>query len=553
VTRQVEVTKVSDTSGERVGRSAAIISGITMLSRIVGFGRIMVLAWAVGAGSVLDVYNTANRVPNILYEIAAGGALAALVVPLLAAPLARRQPEIVNRTASALLTWSLVTLVPLGIIVALLAEPIMRLLTGGGGDSSPEAIEVGTRMIQVFAPQLPLYGIGVVLTGILHAHRRFSWPALAPLLSSLAVITAYLIYGIFSPPGRVVADLPLSQELVLSVGTTMATVVMTFCLLIPLRKVGIRLRPTLRFGGDLTRQVRTMALTGGISIAAWQASLLLILALTNQGLRGTVGLFTIALTVYMLPWGVFAMPLSLSSYPALSEAHGVGDQTRYASTLSVTTRRVTMLAGLGAAALIGLAVPIAQIFGGITNTSDVDPQLSFTGSLTAALTALGPGLLGFSLYPLLTRALYARGAMVAAAVATTAGWAVAYGAAIVFSVILPVTDRALAVAIGNSIGMTVLGAALLTTVAWRAGRESLVGVGWALVVSITATAASALAGRWVATLWGTGMSLGEAILAGVCGGTAILAVFGVVSYVMDKRDVRPIVAAGLARLRMMKR
>ncbi len=547
MTRQVSTSDV-DSPGEKVGRSAALISGITMLARVVGFGRVMVLAWVVGAGSVLDVYNTANRVPNILYEIAAGGALAALVVPLLAAPLARREPEVVNRTASALLTWSVVTLVPLAVVVALLAEPIMRLLTGGGDDSAA-AIAAGARMIQVFAPQLPLYGIGVVLTGILHTHRRFGWPALAPLLSSVTVIAAYLLYGFFTEAGTNVEQLPLSQELILSIGTTAATVVMTFCLLIPLRKVGISLRPTLRMGKDMTRSVRTMALAGGVSIAAWQASLLLILALTNQGLRGTVGLFTIALTVYMLPWGVFAMPLALSSYPALSEAHGVGDQPRYAAVLAVTTRRVVMLAGLGAAALVGLAIPIAQIFAVITDTSDLDPGLDFTHALTAGLMALGPGLLGFSLYPLLTRALYARGAVVAAAVATVSGWAVAYGAAITLAVLLPVADRAVAVGIGNSIGMLVLGAALLATVVWSAGRRALEGVGWALIVSMVAAALSAGAGYAIAGLWSDAMSLGEAVLSALCGGTAILIVFGVVSYVMDRRDVRPMAQAGLARLR----
>ena len=547
MTRQVS-TSDTDSPGEKVGRSAALISGITMLSRIVGFGRIMVLAWVVGAGSVLDVYNTANRVPNILYEIAAGGALAALVVPLLAAPLARREPEVVNRTASALLTWSLVALVPLAVVVALMAEPIMRLLTGGGDDSGA-AIAAGSRMIQVFAPQLPLYGIGVVLTGILHTHRRFAWPALAPLLSSLTVIAAYLVYGFFTEPGTNVENLPLAQELVLSIGTTLATVVMTFCLLIPLRKVGIRLRPTLRFGKDMTRSVRTMALAGGVSIAAWQASLLLILALTNQGLRGTVGLFTIALTVYMLPWGVFAMPLALSSYPALSEAHGVGDQERYAATLAVTTRRVIILAGLGAAALVGLAVPVAEIFEAITDTTDLDPGLDFTGSLSSALVALGPGLLGFSLYPLLTRALYARGAVVAAAVATVSGWAIAYGAAITLSAVFPIAERAAAVGWGNSIGMVVLGAALLVTVAWLAGRASLAGTVWSLVVSVAAAAASAGVGYAIAALWPASMSLGQAVLSALSAGTAIALVFGVVSYVMDKRDVRPMVTAGIARLR----
>jgi putative peptidoglycan lipid II flippase len=543
VTQQPVVTEVNDLPGEKVGKNAALISGITMLARVAGFGRILVLTWAVGLGGVLDVYNTANRVPNILYEIAAGGALAALVVPLLAAPLARREPDVVNRTASGLLTWSLVVLVPIGLVVALLAEPIMRLLAG---NADPAEIAMGTRMIQVFAPQLPLYGIGVVLTGILHTHRRFAWPALAPLLSSLTVIAAYLVYGFLAPNGAAAGDLSRGQELVLSVGTTLATVVMTFCLLIPMRKVGIRLRPTLRFGGgDVTRNVRTMAIAGGVSIAAWQ---LLILGLTNGGLTGTVGMFSIALTLYMLPWGVFAMPLALSSYPALSEAYGVGDLERYDTTLSVVTRRVLVLSCLGIAAMIGLAAPLASVFAEIGGTADVDPNLPVVPAMTAALIALAPGLLGFSLYPLLTRALYARGATVAAAVATVAGWVVAYLAAIGFSVWLPVADRAMAVGIGNTIGMIVLGGALLVTVASRAGRASLAGVWWAGLVGLISAAVSAAAGWWVAGLFGPELELLEAVAALAAGGVVILVVFAVVAFLIDHRDMRPMVGNAVARL-----
>ncbi|WP_147136753.1 murein biosynthesis integral membrane protein MurJ [Stackebrandtia albiflava] len=537
---------MTDLPGEKVGKNAALISGITMLSRIAGLGRILVLTWAVGMGGVLDVYNTANRVPNILYEIAAGGALAALVVPLLAAPLARRQPEVVNRTASGLLTWSVLLLVPMGVLVAVLAEPVMRLLAGDAPDAE---IAMGTRMIQVFAPQLPLYGIGVVLTGVLHTHRRFAWPALAPLLSSLTVIAAYVVYGLVAPQGADAAQVSLGQELVLSIGTTLATVVMTFCLLIPLRRVGIRLRPTLRFGGgDVTRNVRTMAVAGGLSIAAWQLSLLLILGLTNGGLKGTVGLFSIALTLYMLPWGVFAMPLALSSYPALAEAHGVGDRERYDTTLSTATRRVVLLAFLGAAALIGLAVPLATVFAEVGGTADVDPGLAVVPAMSAALVALAPGLVGFSLYPLLTRALYARGATVAAAVATVGGWAVAYVAAIVCSVVMPVADRALAVGVGNSVGMVVLGAALAATVAWRAGRASLTGVWRAALVGVVSSAVSAAAGWWVSSLFGASMGLPVAVVALAASGLTVLLVFGAVAFLVDRRDMRPLVGSVAGRL-----
>ena len=82
--------------------------------------------------------------------------------------------------------WALVLLVPLAVLVAVLADPLARLL-----DPGKPAAEVAAagRLLRIFAPQLPLYGIGIVLTGVLQAYRRFAWPVLAPLMSSVTVVS----------------------------------------------------------------------------------------------------------------------------------------------------------------------------------------------------------------------------------------------------------------------------------------------------------------------------------------------------------------------------
>src|SRR6185437_8634626 len=105
-----------------------------------------------------------NTVPNIVFEIVAGGALASLVVPMLAGGIVAGNTEQVRRTASALLGWVLLVLTPLAVLVA-------RLLLGGG---DPDKVALAARFLLVFAPQVVLYGIGIVLTGVLQAHRRFA-------------------------------------------------------------------------------------------------------------------------------------------------------------------------------------------------------------------------------------------------------------------------------------------------------------------------------------------------------------------------------------------
>jgi putative peptidoglycan lipid II flippase len=167
-----------------VAGAAALIAVLTLLARLAGFGRTLVFTNTVGAGSTGDVYLAANQVPNIVFEVVAGGALAALVVPMLAGGIAVGDREQVRRTASALLGWTLLVLTPLAILIAVLAEPIAGLLLGGGTD---EEVALAARFLLVFAPQVVLYGIGIVLTGVLQAHRRFAGPAIAPLLSSVVV------------------------------------------------------------------------------------------------------------------------------------------------------------------------------------------------------------------------------------------------------------------------------------------------------------------------------------------------------------------------------
>jgi len=133
-------TAVPPVPGPRVARAAGLIGGLTVLSRIVGFGRTAVLGWFVGSTVLGTAYVTANTVPNIIFEIVAGGALAALVVPLLAGAVSAGDRRTEAGTVAALLTWTLTALVPLAVAVALLAGPIIDGLTS---DISAPARDAG--------------------------------------------------------------------------------------------------------------------------------------------------------------------------------------------------------------------------------------------------------------------------------------------------------------------------------------------------------------------------------------------------------------------------
>ncbi|HMC68361.1 MAG TPA: lipid II flippase MurJ, partial [Mycobacteriales bacterium] len=236
-----------------------------------GFGRVVVFAHAVGPSCLGDTYFTANTVPNILFDVVAGGALSSLVIPILARPVEAGDDEAADRIASALLTWVLVLLLPVTVLGLALTRPMMDVLVGNGHPGCSAAGEqvVGARMLLVFMPQVLLYGAGVVFIGVLQAHRRFLGPALAPLLSSVVVIASYgLFAAVADRRETALSTLTRGHELILSVGTTLGVAMLSLPLLIPLWRSGRRLRLTLRFPPGVAATARRMAVAGAVVLAS---------------------------------------------------------------------------------------------------------------------------------------------------------------------------------------------------------------------------------------------------------------------------------------------
>ena len=476
-------------SGRRLVRgvagAAALIAVLTLLARLAGFGRTLVFTNAVGADSTGDTYLAANTVPNIVFEVVAGGALASLVVPMLAGGIAAGDREQVRATASALLGWTLLVLTPLAVLVAVLAEPIARLLLGGGEEAE---IALAARFLLVFAPQVVLYGIGIVLTGVLQAHRRFAGPAVAPLLSSLVVAAAYLLFAGMGGE-QDAADLSRPAELVLGVGTTLGVVALSLSLLAPMRRLGLGLRPSLRFPVGAAPRVRRLAAAGVLTLAAQQLVAAVAIRLANDGAPdGTQVVYAAGLTLFLVPWAALAVPLATSAYPGLAER--AEDAPAFARALAPVAVLVVAASALGSAVLGAVAGPMARLFLGSGSDAAVE-------ALRNTILAFAPGLVGYGLVALLTRALYARGLWKAPTACVVGGWLLAVVADVVLAAALPATDRALALAAGHSLGVTVAGCALLAVVVRAAGSRALRSLPRAGGGALLAAVLGGIAGEWV--------------------------------------------------------
>jgi putative peptidoglycan lipid II flippase len=534
-------------TGRRLAHGAAgaalLISVLTLLSRLAGFGRTVVFTNAVGADSTGDTYQAANNVPNIVFEVVAGGALASLVVPMLAGGIAVGDREQVRRTASALLGWTLLVLVPLAALLAVFARPIAAALLGGdAGD--PAKVDLAARFLLVFAPQVVLYGIAVVLTGVLQAHRRFAGPALAPLLSSLVVAAAYLLFAGIGGD-RDVDGLAPSAELVLGVGTTLGVVALTVALLPPLHGLRLRLRPALRFPVGAAPRVRRLALAGVLTLAGQQLVAIVAIRLANAGAPdGTQVVYFAGMTVFLLPWAALAVPIATSVYPELSERADRGDPVGYAATLSPAAVLVIVASAVAAAGLTAVSGPMARVF--LASAADADAALA----LQPTIVAFAPGLVGYGLVALLSRALYARGLWRAPTVCVAGGWLVAVVADVVLSHVLPDADRAVALGAGHSTGVTVAGLALLVVVAREAGPAALAGVvrtgGPALLAGVLAGGAGLLTARALGADPVPRGGVLAAIGTGALAGGVVLVVAAAVMMVTSRRPLLAAVA-GLRR------
>lgn len=503
-----------------VAGAATMIAVLTVLSRVLGFGRWLVQAATVRAGAVGNAYATANTIPNVLYEVAAGGALAGAVVPLLAAPIARRGAQEVNRIASALLCWALVVLVPLALVVTFLARPIAEVMPQSVGGNPDAQVEMTTYFLIVFAPQVVLYGIGVVLTGVLQAHRHFFAPALAPIGSTVVVIISYTAFGALAN-GMQDSPEQLSDAALawLAWGTTAGVAVMSLPLLIPVRRCGVRLRPTLRFPPGVARRAGALALAGLGSLVAQQISVLVVVWLARAGgVQGTINIFQWAQAVYMLPYAVLALPLATAVFPKLAELASRDRGQAFARMAQTSTRAVIAVSVLGAGVLVAVA-PAAEVVFSTRND---------TAGMTTALTLMAPGVVGLALIFHVSRTLYALDRQRSAVAATALGWLVVTLAVIVgVSIAAPeggAQETTLAMlGLAHAIGMTVAAVALLYALARALPGSVGRATARTVVVAVAGAVIGASLGRWatVVVLDLAGTSLLAAVMAGALG--AILA------------------------------
>ncbi|MGY1987960.1 murein biosynthesis integral membrane protein MurJ [Blastococcus sp. SYSU DS0669] len=383
-------------------RAAGTMAIATLVSRITGLLRTIVLAAALGVGLVADAYNTANTLPNIVYELLLGGVLTSVIVPLLVHAQERDRDDGVayaQRLATIALSGLLVMTV-----LAVLAAPLLTALYGL--DEDPEQYRLANWLARILLVEIVFYGLGAFAQAVLNSRGVFGPPAWAPVLNNVVVIATGLLFLAASGPGALApATIPAGLVWLLGAGTVLGIAVQAVVLLPLMRRAGVPLRPRWGLRDTGLREAGTLGLWVIAYVAVSQAGVLVALRVANEaGREGGLGsaAFGYASLLFQMPYGIIGVALLTALVPRMSRAAARSDVPGVVQDLSLGTR----LSALGllpvTAALTVLGPPLGVLVFAWGNTSADEAR-----AIGTALAVGAFGLLPMAVTLLQLRVFYA--------------------------------------------------------------------------------------------------------------------------------------------------
>jgi putative peptidoglycan lipid II flippase len=521
---------------EGIARGAAVVAGLTIVSRVLGLVRTLVFSQTVGASCLGTAYVTANQIPNLLYELILGGALTSAMVPVLARSAERASADPaekarVSQISSALLTWTVVITVPMVVIIVGVAGPVASLLNPSNPNEHcvhANVVAVTGDMLQVFAPQALFYGLSVVLYGLLQSYRRFVAPSIGPGISSLVLIACYVAFVPLNK-GHALTQLPRSAELVLSVGTTLGIAALVVVALPPTRRLHLRLRPAFRFPPGVARRTGGLALVGFAELVAIDVANLVAIALANgHGKTGAIVLYNYASQVFSSISAILALSIVVSVFPVLSAREG----TDFDRASAGSTRAILLMSWLGTAVIAAIAIPAAHVLA---------KQPDQVSQLIEAFLLFAPGVAGTAVIANLSRVMFVLGRLRVAAAALAGSWVLTIVADLVLVELVPPRLVVAALAAGVALGQTVAAVPLWFVTRRICGRDAVQGAGHAMLAGLAACAAGAAVGLAVSVVVPIHHKL-VAVAVAVPAAVGAIVAFGVVAYFLDDGDLKAVIA-----------
>ncbi len=309
-----------------MARAGLVVAIAFLASRVLGYVRVVIITNQFGAGTELDAYFAAFRIPDAIFQLVAAGALSSAMIPVLAGLFSRNEEDRAWRVVSTVLNVMLIVLFTASVIVAIFAPEIVPIITPG---FDAVATELTVRLTRIMLLSPILLALAAVASSVLNARGQFGAAAVAPSVYNIAIIVAAIALG------------PYLGVEALAIGVVFGSLLHLGVQIFPL----IQEKFQLSFGVDLddssSRQVLLLMAPRAFGLGANQITFVVATMLATGVGVGAVTSYNIAWTLMQIPLGVIGFPLGVVLLPSLSRAVASGS-TREFGRLIVSSVRLLL-------------------------------------------------------------------------------------------------------------------------------------------------------------------------------------------------------------------
>ena len=455
------------------GRPSSRITGPAIIlvlafvsSRLTGLLRDIAISYQFGTGRELDAYLAAIRLPDLVFQVAAGGAVAAAFIPIYSAYLVDGRLAEARRLLSAIFNLVVAGLIPVLVVVWIAAPSLIGLIAPG---FEPEVNDLSWRLARILIVSPLLFTLGCFATSALNAHRRFAAAAVAPTMYNLGLIFGALVLsrwlGIYG----------------LAWGAVLGSVLYLAVQVPGVARLGARIDLGVGLAHQGLGQLLKLMVPRTLALGAAQVNFVVVLALASP-IAGAVSALNYAWLLTMIPLGVFAMAISTAAFPRLASETAAGDEAASERTAGQVLGVILYLVIPSTFGLIVVAGPLVALLfqrGAFDQAS--------AAATSVALQVYAVGLLGMGATEILARLFYARQQARRPLIAAFAGMVVNAGLAL--ALVGPFGSAGLAGAVSAA---SLVEAACLAVMIKRQG-SALIGAGllWRTIRMLVASIAMA--------------------------------------------------------------
>jgi putative peptidoglycan lipid II flippase len=375
-------------SGQQIQRATGVIAAAFLVSAVLGVLRQAIIASQFGAGSQLDAFVAAYRIPEMLFTLVAGGALGSAFIPVYSRFITNGDEDGGWQLASAVLTIVGLAGTVAAIVVGIFGQFITA--TFLVPNASPQQQVLTTELMRIMLCTVVIFGLSGLIMGVLNTHQHFLTPALAPSMNNLG-----LIFGaIFLAPSFGIYGL--------AIGAIIGSLLHMGVQLPALMKIKPKLQVLPNFNIDGVRDVLLLMGPRVIGQGVVQINFVVNTALASGMAEGSIAALSVAFALMFVVLGILGQSIGTAVFPTLSTLGAQGDMDGFRQTLSGALRNVIFLSLPASVGIIVLAVPLVA-------TINQRGQWTAENTLATAwaLRFFAVGLLGFALQEVLARAYYA--------------------------------------------------------------------------------------------------------------------------------------------------